>query len=133
MIAQAEIAYRGIESSCEDCLWDTFEAALSIASRGKMGKEEYPLYVKGIRELRGHIYAENYTPEIAAGRATKIMYMAVCLLSNTAYQQVTDYTEFLNMTVEQEKLASLRYLKKVNPEAYAYVIKTDRLLAALQG
>lgn len=133
MIAQAEIAYRGIESSCEDCLWDTFEAALSIASRGKMGKEEYPLYVKGIRELRGHIYAENYTPEIAAGRATKIMYMAVCLLSNAEYVRVADASDFLTMAVEHQKLASLRYLKKVDPEAYAYVIKTDRLLAELQS
>lgn len=29
-IAQAEIAYRGIESNSKDCLWDTFEAALCI-------------------------------------------------------------------------------------------------------
>ena len=36
-------------------------------------------------------------------------------------------------TIEQEKLTSLRYMRKVNPEAYAYVIKTDRLLAELQG
>ena len=56
-IAQAEIAYRGIESNSKDCLWDTFEAALCIASRGKVSKEEYPIYVKGIRELRSHIYA----------------------------------------------------------------------------
>lgn len=33
----------------------------------------YPLYVKGIRDLRGHIYAENYSSEIAAGRATMVM------------------------------------------------------------
>ncbi len=132
-IAQAEIAYRGIESNSKDCLWDTFEAALCIASRGKVSKEEYPIYVKGIRELRSHIYAENYTPEIAAGRAAKIMYMVACLLSDTEYLRVNDYAEFLDMKIEQEKLSSLRYMRKVNPEAYAYVIKTDRLLAELQG
>lgn len=132
-IAQAEIAYRGIESNSKDCLWDTFEAALCIASRGKVSKEEYPIYVKGIRELRSHIYAENYTPEIAAGRAAKIMYMVACLLSDTEYLRVNDYAKFLDMKIEQEKLASLRYMRKVNPEAYAYVIKTDRLLAELQG
>lgn len=131
-IAQAEIAYRGIESSSVECLWDTFEAARCIASRGKVGKEEYPLYVKGIRELRGHIYVENYTPEIAAGRAAKIMYMTVCLLSNTEYLRVEDHMEFLDMKVEQERLAPLRYLRKVSPEAYAYVVKTDRLLSVLQ-
>lgn len=132
-ISQAEIAYRGIESSSKDCLRDTFEAALCVASRGKVSKEEYPIYVKGIRELKNHIYAENYTPEIAAGRAAKIMYMAACLLSDTEYLRVNDYAEFLDMKIEQDKLASLRYLRKVDPEAYAYVIKTDRLLVQLQG
>lgn len=98
-----------------------------------MSKDEYPIYVKGIRELRSHIYAENYTPEIAAGGAAKIMYMAACLLSDIEYLRANDYAEFLDMKIEQEKLASLRYMRKVNPEAYAYVIKTDRLLAELQG
>jgi hypothetical protein len=116
----------------EDCLWDTYEAALCIASRGKLIKEEYPVYVKGIHDLRNHIYAEDYTPEIAAGRAAKIMYMVVCLLSDTEYLHVNNYTDFLDMKIEHEKLASLRYMRKVNPEAYAYVIKTDRLLAKLQ-
>ena len=132
-IARAEIAYRGIERGSEDCLWDTLEAALCIASRGKVNKEEYPIYVKGIWEMKNHIYAENYTPEIAAGRAAKVMYMAACLLSDTEYLRVNDEAEFLDMKIEQEKLAPLRYLRKVNPEAYAYVIKTDRLLAKLQG
>lgn len=52
-IAEAEIAYRGIKITPEDCLWDTFSAALCIASRGKVSTSEYPLYVKGIRDLRG--------------------------------------------------------------------------------
>ena len=47
-IAKSEIAYRGIESSIEDCLWDTFDTALCSASRGKVNKEEYPLYYKPI-------------------------------------------------------------------------------------
>ena len=131
-IALAEIAYRGIEKSTTDCLWDTFDTALCIASRGKVNKEEYPLYVKGIRDLRGHIYAENYSPEIAAGRATKVMYMAACLLTNTEFQAVEEYNEFLGMKITQEKLASLRYLRKANPEAYAYVVKTDELISVMQ-
>ena len=40
----------------------------SIASRGTAGAKEYPLYVKGIRDLWGNIYAENYSTEIAAVR-----------------------------------------------------------------
>ncbi len=59
--------------------------------------------------------------------------MAVCLLSNAEYVRVADASDFLTMAVEHQKLASLRYLKKVDLEAYAYVIKTDRLLAELQS
>lgn len=54
-------------------------------------------------------------------------------VSKEEYLCVNDYAKFLDMKIEQEKLASLRYMRKVNPEAYAYVIKTDRLLAELQG
>ena len=127
-IASAEIAYRGIDVTPTDCLWDTFEAALCIASRGKVCAEEYPLYVKGIRDLRGHIYAENYSPEIAAGRATMVMYMVMCLLTSTDFKKVEDFRDYANQKLEHEKLRPLRYLKKANPEAYAYVVKTDKIM-----
>ena len=127
-IALAEIAYRGINATPTDCLWDSFESALCIASRGKVGAEEYPIYVKGIRDLRGHIYAENYSPEIAAGRATMVMYMVMCLLTDTEFEKVRDFREYANHKLVHEKLLTLRYLKKANPEAYAYVVKTDEIM-----
>ena len=99
-----------------------------IASRGKVGAEEYPIYVKGIRDLRGHIYAENYSPEIAAGRATMVMYMVMCLLTDTEFEKVRDFREYANHKLVHEKLLTLRYLKKANPEAYAYVVKTDEIM-----
>ena len=45
----------------------------SIAFRGKAGVKEYPLYVKGIRDLWRHIYAENYSTVIAAVRVVRVM------------------------------------------------------------
>ena len=113
----------------EDCLRDTFDAALCLASRGKSDAEEYPLYVKGIRDLRGHIYAENYSPEIAATRATKVMYMAACLLTGNDYERIEDAAAFAGEKLTVDKLMPLAYLRKVSSEAYAYAIKTDRLIA----
>jgi len=130
-IAQAEIAYRGIAKTPDDCLNDTFEAALCVASRGKVNAEAYPLYVRGIRNLRGHIYSENYTPEIAAGRAVKILLMVACLLTGTDYAPISDYREYLEQKITNEKLMPLQYLRKVNPEAYAYTVKTEGILALL--
>ena len=127
-IAQAEIAYRGINATAQDCLWDTFDAAFSIASRGKIGAKEYPLYVKGIRDLRGHIYAENYSPEIAAVRAVRVMYLAMCLLTGNTYKKVEDANEMSDKKLMHSELASLKYLRKVNLEAYAYLIQLDEIL-----
>lgn len=128
-IAQTELAYRGISASVEECLWDTFHSALCIAARGKFRAEDYPVYVKGTRELRNHIYAENYTPEIAATQAPKVMYLAACLLSGSDYTPVAAYDAFLDRKPSSDKLLPLSYLKKVNPEAYSYVIKADSLLS----
>lgn len=127
-IAQAEIAYRGIDATPEDCLWDTFEAAFCIASRGKHNSAEYPLYVKGIRDLRGHIYAENYSPEIAAVRAVKVMYATMCLLTGTEYCRITDEKELSDRKIKNSSLSSLNYLRKVNLESYSYLILLDEIL-----
>lgn len=112
----------------QDCLWDTFDAAFSIASRGKIGAKEYPLYVKGIRDLRGHIYAENYSPEIAAVRAVRVMYLAMCLLTGNTYKKVEDANEMSDKKLMHSELASLKYLRKVNLEAYSYLILLDEIL-----
>jgi len=131
-IAQAEIQYRAISVSPADCLRDTFEAALCIASRGKINTVEYPFYVKGIRNLRGHIYAENYTPEVAAVRAAKVLYMAACLLTETEFVPVNDPNEFAEQKFYCEDIMPLRYLRRVHLEAYAYAVKADGLMRTRQ-
>lgn len=128
-IALTEIAYRGIKINVTDCLWDTFSAAFCIASRGKSNKEEYALYVKGISDVNDHIYSENFTGETAVIKAAKIMYLTACLLTNTEFQKVVDYNEFINMKLNQEKLLHFHRLRKTAPETYAYIVKTDKLFS----
>lgn len=131
-IVLSEIAYRGKDITPEDCLVDTLEAAKCIVSRGKCGEEDYPLYVQGIRDLRGHIYAENYSPEIAVGRAAKVAYMAACLLTDNLYSKVVDYKEYADRKFTGTGMVMFKYLKKANPEAYAYMIKVDILMEKLK-
>lgn len=131
-IAQAEIAYRGIDVTPEDCLWDTYNSAFCIASRGKVESAEYPLYLKGVRDLRGHIYAENYSPEIAAVRAVKVMYAAMCLLTGNEYKRVSDEKLWRDKKITHASLSSLNYLRKINLEAYAYLIQLDEILIECQ-
>ena len=127
-VAAEEISYRGNNITVGDAIKDTYMSAACIASRGTLSSEEYPLYVQGIRDLRGHIYAENYSPETAVGRAAKVMYMAACLLKRQSYEKIEDPMEFSTQKFYTADMAKLKYLRKVNLEAYGYAIKAEHLM-----
>ncbi len=127
-IAGAEIEYRGNGISIRDAMTDTYYAALCLASRGRINQEDYPHYVRGIRDLRTHIYAGNYSPETAAVQAAKITYLIACMINNEGFETVSDYTTYLEKRFTRPDMAPLKYLRKVSPEAYAYAIKADELM-----
>lgn len=130
-VVASEIAYRGLSITPKDALMDTYYAASCIAGRGKINGDEYPVYVKGIRDLRDHIYSENYSAEIAATRTPAIMYMTACLMTGENYTRIEDYHEFVSEKLKCEELFPLRYLRKVNPMAYAYIVKTDKIMSEI--
>jgi hypothetical protein len=130
-IVQDEIAYRGIPQTAEDCLQDTFDAALCVACKGKYNPDEYNLYLNAARSLRHHIFAEHYSIDKAVPRAVKVMYMAACMLSGSVYEKVSDFREYIDQQTSDPRLKPLKYLRKAAPEAYAYAIKVDRILTQL--
>ena len=56
-----------------------------------------------------------------------VMYMVMCLLTDTEFEKVRDFREYANHKLVHEKLLTLRYLKKANPEAYAYAVSYTHL------
>lgn len=44
-----------------------------------------------------------------------------------------DFREYANQKLKNEKLLPLRYLKKANLKAYAYVVKTDEMMKESLG
>ncbi|MFI3172022.1 MAG: nucleotidyl transferase AbiEii/AbiGii toxin family protein [Eubacteriales bacterium] len=131
-IVMSEIEYRGISVTPFDCLKDTFEASLCIISRGKYLANEYSLYLGGMRKLQGHIYSEKYSPEVAPRGAAKILYMVTCLMGDVPYERITDYKLYINKAFTQPEMRVGKYLKKVDLEAYAYMIKADEVLAKIK-
>ena len=127
-IVKTEITFRNGSIDRDDCLLDVFNTSLCIASRGKVGKDEYPLYVDGIRELSSHVLFEKYSAETASSQAPKLMYAALCLLLGKEFKHVIDSATFLNRDIHSGRLSPLRHLRKRSIDAYAYVIKTDELL-----
>lgn len=131
-VSMSEIRYRGTEITSEDCLRDTIKACVSIASRGNTDEEDYVAYLRGSRDLRTHIFSENYSAEIAAARASRVIYLAACLLTGKPFEAInrSELPEFVNQKLTQAELKILTKTRKVNMEGYAYLVKADRLLGS---
>ena len=56
------------------------------------------------------------------------MYIAACLLHDVNYEWVVNAEIFADRILTHEQHLPLRYLKKINLEAYAYAIKADELM-----
>lgn len=127
-LVQDEIAYRGLDIGPGDALRDTYNAAVSIASRGKVSKEDYVSYLQGLRDVRSHIYVENFSAEEASKRVPVVMYLVACLLKNVPFEKDIDSAAYLGAASSSDELKALKSLRKVAPAGYACAVKADRLL-----
>lgn len=132
-IAASEIAYRGSKISHEEVLEDTIAASIVIASRGRANREDYPVYLDGIRGVTTHIFAERFSGEIASYRAANLIYIATCLLTETPYEAVEGFDEYVKESLIQPDLKILSKMKKAQPVQYAYLVKADQLLSEYRG
>ena len=112
-LVQDEIAYRGLDIGPGDALRDTYNAAVSIASRGKVSS---------------HIYVENFSAEEASKRVPVVMYLVACLLKNVPFEKDIDSAAYLGAGFISDELKALKSLRKVAPAGYACAVKADRLL-----
>ena len=127
-LVQDEIAYRGLDIGPGDALRDTYNTAVSIASRGKVSKEDYVSYLQGLRDVRSHIYVENFSAEEASKRVPVVMYLVACLLKNVPFEKDVDSADYLGAGFISDELKALKSLRKVAPAGYACAVKADRLL-----
>ena len=127
-ISKTEIAYRGIDCRPEDALADTVNAALCIGTRGKLNEEDYPHFLEGSRRVTNHIFATGFSMEQASRLAPKVIYMAACLLTGTAFMPVSDPLEYKQEALNRPDLNRMKGLRKADPAGYAYLVRADRLL-----
>lgn len=127
-LAPDEIAYRGLAIQPADALMDSFWAACSVASRGKVCPEDYRAYLRGMQSLRNHIYYENFSAETASLQAPKVMYLAACMLKGVPVEKSLSAADYLNKVFLDSKLSALKGLKKISPVSYAYAIRAEEIL-----
>ena len=126
---QIEMGYRGMKTPFEDVLLDTIESCLCIMGRGAIRPDDYQNFISGINAIRGHIFHGRINGENAGMMACEVMYLASCILTGqTEWSRVTDPEEFRYEKLVIEGGKKIGYIRKVDPLAYAYLIKSFRLL-----
>ena len=133
-VSETEIGYRRKEDrktdlTPEKALLDTLSSAICLASRGKYRHDHFEDFLDGTRKVTNHIFSSDFNMEIASRYAPRIIYLASCLLTNTPFSKVDDPAELLQNTISQEELSLIKGFKKLDPMAYGYLVKADRLLA----
>ena len=104
------------------------KAAIVLAANGKINKDDYEVYKNGTRAVSGHIFAEEYSMPIVSYRAAYVIYMAVCLLTETPYEKLEKYDDYVNKKVTQDEFRGLGIMRKIHPLEYAYIVKADEML-----
>ena len=127
-VVSEELAYRGLFLKKEDVLIDTINSAICIIGKGTIFKEEYPLFLRGIKSIGGHILGMKYSGEIAAQQACKVLYLASCLLTNSKYKPIIDAHLYANVSIATSKYNKLAYIRKQSLEAYGYLVEAVHLL-----
>lgn len=126
--ATTEIYYRDLKIEPKDVLEDTLDTAICIAARGTENPIEYAMYKAGIKGLKTHIYDGTFSGEIAAQMACKVIYFAACLLKQMEPQNIKDETPYLKDNLGKTKFKNLSYLRKLRPQAFAYVALAAKIL-----
>lgn len=118
--AESELSYRGLDLEIKDCLLDTFNAAASIMSRGRIDPDAYKDYLVGIRGLSSFLINSNFNAETARIPAAKIMYLSACIIKGEIIKREIPEQEL--MVGEYSKLNYLRKIDKSSFNMAAYAV-----------
>ncbi|MDD2260392.1 MAG: nucleotidyl transferase AbiEii/AbiGii toxin family protein [Acholeplasmataceae bacterium] len=122
-IVLSEIEYRGITASYEDCLIDTFNAALSIFTRGSLFSDQYKHLLKGIRKIQNHIFGFDINGETAYQYACLVMLMCARLI-----RQVDSISIIQQEPFTDKEYKPVNRIKRLDQEAFDIAATAIRLL-----
>ena len=130
-VSQIELGYRGLKLAPADALKDTIDSCLCIMGRGGIRPAEYSNFLAGIGAIQGHIFNGRLNGENAGLLACEILYLAACLLTGQkSYDRVGDADAFIDRELAMKGIKRIRYIRNVDPRAYAYLVKAMDLLQA---
>ena len=126
-----EIGYRNIAISREEALLDTIQSCACIAGKGVYDKEEFSLFLKGIRSIGGHILSINYNLSIATEQACRVIHLASCLLTKRTYSPIQSPERYLAENISKSRYKKLSYMRSQNINAFAHLVEALRNLGEI--
>ena len=123
-----ELGYRDISANRSDVLLDTIHSCACIIGKGIYDPDEYPLFVKGIHSIGGHIMSMKYSVPIAAEQASRVMYLASCLLTGRPFVSIDNPESYLQANIGGSKYKRLSYMRGQSVEAFACIVESLRLI-----
>ena len=123
-----EIGYRDITATREDVLRDTIRSCACIIGKGVYDKDDFPLFIKGIRSIGGHVLSMKYSATIAAEQASRMMYLASCMLTGQSFTPVQNPEAYLQANIGKSKYKKLSYMRNQSAEAFAYIVESLQII-----
>ncbi len=104
---------------------------MALATRGKVDPVgDFELLKEGVDKLKSHIYSGRYTLDNAITDAAKAAYLAT--LIDKGATEIEKYwgsiSELKDMSIYPTLSKELAKIRRGNPEAYYYWVKTSELL-----
>jgi hypothetical protein len=97
--------------------------------KGTYERDEFPLFMKGIDVIKGHIFDGRYSGEIAAIQACTVMHMAAALLVGPPrLEPIINVGDYRNATIDDARLGKLSYIRKLDLRGYARLVEAVKLL-----
>jgi hypothetical protein len=127
-VVMQEIKYRGLDVTPEECLIDTFEATLSILSRGKLYPGDYPYLIKGIRKIQNHIFGFDINGEVAYKYAAPVLLFVAQMINRTYDVRITEQALF----VERE-YRSINQIRKLDRIAFDVIATAIRMVSVFRA
>ena len=122
--AKTELGYRDIGNlSYKDCLKDTYEAALSIISKGRYLPNDYVYYLDGIRGLTNFLINVRFNAETAYIQASKVMYLCACFLANKYPVEI----EEIENLVDADYAKNINNIRKIDLKSFNMAARAIKL------
>lgn len=124
-----EISYRDITSTREDVLMDTIRACACIIGKGMYDPDEFPLFVRGIHSIGGHVLSMRYNASLAAEQASHVMYLAACLLTGTPFVPIAEPERYRQENIGKSPYRRLSYMRGQSADAFACIVEALGMIA----